>query len=74
MTAKPAMLAPAAAKQTAQINLRTSRRVKDVIEQAAALKGCSLSSFIFDICIAEAQRLASAEKSKPEKTSQYPTK
>ena len=38
MTDKFPMLAPAAAKKTACIHLRTSRGVKNVIEQAAALK------------------------------------
>ena len=61
------MLSPASAKNTAHINLRTSRGVKDVIEQAAAVKGCTMSSFIFDICIQEAQRIASAENAKLEK-------
>ena len=38
MTGKSPMLPPAAAKKTARITLRTSRGVKNVIEQAAALK------------------------------------
>ena len=74
MTGKSDMRPPAAAKKTAHIDLRTRRGVKDVIEQAAALKGCSMSSFIFDICIAESKRVVSAENAKSEKTSQYQTK
>ena len=38
MTDKSPMLSPAAAKKTDRITLRTSRGVKNVIEQAAALK------------------------------------
>lgn len=68
------MLPPASAKNTAHINLRSSQGVKEVIEQAAAVKGCSMSSFICDICVEEAQRVVSAEDAKLEKTSQYQTK
>lgn len=59
---------PASARKTANISLRTSEEIKEVIKQAAASKGCSMSSFIFDICIEEAQRVVDAEDAKLEKT------
>ena len=62
------MLAAAFKKKAAHISLRTCREIKEVIEQAAAVKGSSMSSFIFDICIEEAQRVVDAEDAKLEKT------
>ena len=55
------------ARKTAYISLRTSRVIKEEIEQAAAGKGRSLSGFILDICIQEAQRVVNAEQAQSEK-------
>lgn len=50
------------AKKTACISLRTSREIKGEIARAAASKGRSLSGFMLDICIQEAQRIVNAEQ------------
>jgi uncharacterized protein (DUF1778 family) len=55
------------AKKTAYISLRTSREIKEEIAQAAASKGRSLSGFMLDICIQEAQRVVNAEQANSEK-------
>ena len=58
-------------KKTARISMHTSRQIKETIQQAAAIKGCSMSKFIFDICIENAQRIVDAEDAKLETTSAH---
>ena len=59
-------------KSTAYIGLRTSQEIKEIIEKAAALKGCSVSDFIFESCIENAQRIVAAEEAKLKKSALKP--
>ena len=59
-------------KSTAYIGLRTRQEIKEILEKAAALQGCSLSDFIFDSCLEKAQRIVDAEEAKLKKAPVQP--
>ena len=48
--------------KTAYLSVHTTREIKDLVREAAAIKGCSMSKLILDSRIEQARRVESLQR------------